>query len=52
MIQGSTETTFYTVAVYYGAVSIKKIRYTIQGGLLADLAGVVAAILFAYLFFG
>jgi len=52
MIQGSTETTFYTVAVYYGAVGIKKTRYTIPGGLLADLAGVLAAILFAYLFFG
>jgi spore maturation protein SpmA len=52
MIQGSTETTFYTVAVYYGAVNIRNTRYTIPGGLLADLAGVIAAILIAYFFFG
>ncbi len=52
IIQGSTETTFYTVAVYYGAVNIRKTRYTIPGGLIADLAGVIAAICIAYLFFG
>jgi spore maturation protein SpmA/spore maturation protein SpmB len=52
MVQGSTETTFYTVAVYYGAVNIRNTRYTVPGGLLADLAGVIAAIFFAYLFFG
>ncbi|MBN1790136.1 MAG: spore maturation protein [Bacteroidales bacterium] len=52
IMQGSTETTFYTVAVYYGAVNIRNTRYTIPGGLLADLAGVVAAIFIAYLFFG
>ena len=52
LFQGSTETTFYTVAVYYGSVNISKIRYTVQGGLLADLAGVIAAIFIAYLFFG
>jgi spore maturation protein SpmA len=51
-LQGSTETTFYTIAVYYGAVGIKKIRYTIGAGLLADLAGIIAAIVIAYIFFG
>ncbi|PCJ82113.1 MAG: hypothetical protein COA57_13535 [Flavobacteriales bacterium] len=49
--QGSTETTFYTIAVYFGAVSIRKTRYTIICGLIADLAGIVAAIFIAYLFF-
>jgi spore maturation protein SpmB len=52
IMQGSTETTFYTVAVYYGAVNIRNTRYTIPGGLLADLAGVIASIFIAYLFFG
>jgi len=52
IFQGSTETTFYTVAVYYGAVNIRKTRYTVSGGLIADLAGVIAAIFIAYLFFG
>jgi spore maturation protein SpmA len=51
IFQGSTETTFYTVAVYYGAVNIRKTRYTITAGLIADLAGVVTAIFIAYLFF-
>ena len=52
IFQGSTETTFYTVAVYYGAVNITKTRYTIPCGLIADLAGVLAAIFWAYVFFG
>ena len=52
IFQGSTDTTFYLVAVYYGAVNIKNTRYTIAGSLLADLAGVIAAILVCYLFFG
>jgi spore maturation protein SpmA len=52
IFQGSTETTFYVVAVYYGAVNISKTRYTITAGLIADLAGVIAAIFIAYLFFG
>lgn len=51
VFQGSTETTFYTVAVYYGAVNIRNTRYTITAGLIADLAGVIAAIFIAYLFF-
>lgn len=52
IMQGSTETTFYTVAVYYGAVNIRNTRYTVTGGLIADLAGVIASIFIAYLFFG
>ena len=52
IFQGSTETTFYTVAVYYGAVNIAKTRYTIPCGLIADLAGVLASIFWAYVFFG
>jgi spore maturation protein SpmB len=52
IVQGSTETTFYTVAVYYGAVSIRNTRYTVTGGLIADLAGVIASIFIAYMFFG
>lgn len=52
IFQGATDTTFYLVAVYYGAVNIKNGRYTIPYALLADLAGVVAAIFVAYLFFG
>lgn len=51
ILQGSTETTFYTLAVYYGAVNISKTRYTVQAGLMADVAGIIAAILLGYLFF-
>ena len=51
IFQGSTDTTFYIVAVYYGAINIKNTRYTITGSLLADLAGVIAAIFVCYLFF-
>jgi spore maturation protein SpmB len=51
IFQGSTDTTFYLVAVYYGAVNIKNTRYTIAASLLADLAGVLAAIFVCYLFF-
>lgn len=42
---GSTETTFYVIAVYFGAVGIRKTRYAIAGGLLADAAGLIAAVL-------
>jgi spore maturation protein SpmA len=52
IFQGSTDTTFYLVAVYYGAVNIKNTRYTIAGSLLADLAGVLTAVFVCYLFFG
>ena len=50
--QGSTETTFYTIAVYYGAVGIRNTRYTVTVGLLADLAAIIAGIFIAGLFFG
>ncbi|MEM9481784.1 MAG: nucleoside recognition domain-containing protein [Verrucomicrobiota bacterium] len=50
--QGSTETTFYTLAVYFGAVGVSRTRYTVACGLLADLAGIIAAIFVAYMFFG
>jgi spore maturation protein SpmB len=52
IIQGSTETTFYVITVYFGSVNIKKTRYAAVAGLLADLAGVIAAILVTYMFFG
>lgn len=51
IFRGATETTFYIVAVYFGSVNIKKIRYAITAGLIADLAGIIAAILFGYMFF-
>jgi len=51
IIQGSTETTFYVLAVYFGSVNIKKTKYALICGLIADLVGVVAAIILAYLFF-
>ncbi|WP_210490516.1 nucleoside recognition domain-containing protein [Rufibacter aurantiacus] len=51
VIQGSTETTFYILAVYFGSVGIRKTRYAVICGLIADLVGIVAAIWLAYLFF-
>lgn len=51
VFQGSTETTFYTLAVYYGAVNVSRTRYTVVCGLIADLAGVLAAIFISYIFF-
>ncbi len=51
VIQGVTDTTFYIIAVYFGAVGIKKTRYAITCGLIADFVGIVAAIFIAYLFF-
>jgi spore maturation protein SpmA len=52
ILQGSTETTFYTLIVYYGAVNITKTRYTLTCGLIADLVAIVSAILLCYYFFG
>ena len=49
--QGACDTTFYVVALYYGSVGIKNTRYTVPCALLADLAGAIAAIIIAYLFF-
>lgn len=51
IVQGSCDTTFYVVALYYGSVGIRNTRYTVPCALLADLAGAIAAIALAYLFF-
>ena len=51
-IQGSTETTFYVLAVYFGAVGIQRARHAVGCALLAELAGVVAAVVVCYRFFG
>ena len=52
VFNGSADTTFYIVALYFGSVGIKKFRYAIPAGLIADLAGIIAAIFVTYLFFG
>jgi spore maturation protein SpmA len=52
LFQGAADTTFYIIALYFGSVGIKKTRYAVTAGLVADLGGVIAAILVAYLFFG
>lgn len=52
VVQGSTETTFYVLAVYFGAVNIKRIRHAAACGLIADLAGISTAIFMTYWFFG
>jgi len=52
IMQGSSDSTFYVVALYYGAVSIKDTRYSVGAMLLADLVGIITSILLAYLFFG
>ena len=49
--QGATDTTFYIIAVYFGAVGIRNTRYAVPCGLIADLAGIIAAVVIAYLFF-
>ena len=51
IIQGSTETTFYVLAVYFGSVGITKTRYAVAGGLIADFVGLIGAILIAYAFY-
>ena len=52
ILQGSTETTFYVLAVYFGSVGIKKTRYAVKAGLIADLIGIITAIILGYMFFG
>ena len=52
IMQGSTDTTFYIIAVYFGSISIKKTRHAIKCGLIADIAGMIAAIVIGYYFFG
>jgi spore maturation protein SpmA len=51
IFQGAADTTFYIIALYFGSVGIKRTRYAITGGLIADLAGVIAAIIIAYIYF-
>lgn len=51
LFQGATDTTFYIIALYFGSVGIKKTRYAVSAGLIADLAGIIAAIFICYLFF-
>jgi spore maturation protein A/spore maturation protein B len=51
IFQGSTDTTFYILAVYFGSVGIRNTRHAVACGLLADLAGIIAAIAIAYFFF-
>lgn len=52
VLQGSSDTTFYVIAVYFGAVGIRNTRYTVGAMLLADLVGIITSITLAYLFFG
>jgi spore maturation protein SpmA/spore maturation protein SpmB len=52
VLQGSSDTTFYVIAVYFGAVGIKNTRYTVGAMLMADLVGIITAVTLAYLFFG
>lgn len=52
LFQGAADTTFYIIALYFGSVGIKNTRYAVVAGLIADLAGVIAAVFLAYLFFG
>jgi spore maturation protein B len=51
-IYGSTETTFYVIAVYFGAVSVKRTRHAIPAGLIADAVGVIASVFVCWLMFG
>jgi spore maturation protein SpmA len=51
IFRGATETTFYVIAVYFGSVNIKKTRYAVTAGLIADFAGILAAIFIGYMFF-
>ena len=51
-LQGSTETTFYVLAVYFGAVQIRRIRHALAAGISADIAGVIAAVAVVGLLFG
>ena len=52
LFQGATDTTFYIIAVYFGSVGIRKTRHAVTCGLIADAAGIIAAIVIGYLFFG
>jgi spore maturation protein B len=51
-VMGSTETTFYVIAVYFGSVAIRRTRHAVAAGLIADLAGVTASVIICNLVFG
>jgi spore maturation protein B len=51
-LYGSTETTFYVLAVYFGSVAIKRTRYALLAGLIADTVGIMASVIFCRLVFG
>jgi spore maturation protein SpmB len=51
ILQGSTDTTFYVIAVYFGSVSIRRTRHALAAGLTSDVVGISAAVFFANLFF-
>jgi spore maturation protein SpmB len=51
IFRGCAETTFYILAVYFGSVNVRKTRYALTAGLIADLGGIVAAIFVGYMFF-
>ena len=50
-VQGSTDTTFYVLALYFGSIGVKKTRYALSVGLFADLVGITMAFILVYLFF-
>lgn len=52
IIQGSTDTTFYVITLYFGSIGIKKIRYALWAGLFADIIGIISSIILANIFFG
>jgi spore maturation protein SpmB len=52
IFRGSADTTFYIIAVYFGAVGLKNTRYAVSTMLLADLVGIITSIILAYVFFG
>jgi spore maturation protein SpmB len=52
VFQGATDTTFYIIALYFGSVGVRKTRHAVACGLIADAAGIIAAIFIAYIFFG
>ncbi|HBA37201.1 MAG TPA: spore maturation protein [Firmicutes bacterium] len=51
-LQGSTDTTFYVITLYFGSIGIKKIRYALKAGLFADLVGILASVIVVSIFFG
>ncbi len=52
VLQGSTDTTFYVITLYFGSVGIKKIRYALKAGLFADCVGIIMSFILVYLIFG